>query len=273
VTPKKKPPLGLVVAVAVILFFLILLVAIVTVGRPPMKAEGGEPLPSTAMPASASVPPPASATPTPLAAATAAPSPVPAAGTAAPSAVKPRAQWNVEGGTLLLMPMGEETVQQLGAPSCLGLETDYSITGYYDMVFRDVQGTMKVIQSLGSIEIIQRDLKPLKLDSYAFKDFKAYAFIPRYTDCHYRELYLYGVKDGEAFALPFDRGNDRTTVYFDLLPVDKPVIKQEQLVMMGGFAAGADAYDRYTFSPDLNKRLMTLVNREKVQMGEYTPPS
>ncbi|UUZ83823.1 hypothetical protein LJK88_08580 [Paenibacillus sp. P26] len=177
---------------------------------------------------------------------------------------KPRAVGASEQGELVLAPRLEERLQRLGAPSCLGKEYDYRITGAYDVLFKRADGTEQIVRSFDELTLIRPDTEPISMDKLTFGSYEAFAFMPAYADCHGLEFYLFGVRDGEAFPFAFRLdGTDRDT--FETSPGRKPQVVGGKLVVESGMAAGMNTPLRYTFQPDWNARTMELIRKEEVR--------
>jgi len=182
-----------------------------------------------------------------------------------------RASAKTPAGELLILADSDAAAQRLGAPSCYGLETDFQIQGALNAVLRDAQGKETIIKQLGLIEIIQPSVDPLTLQHLTIGRTDVYAFVPRYTDCHGRETYFFGVRDGNAFPLPLTLSDGISRDALEILPVDKPKVENGQLVFMGGFGAGMDAYIRYSFKLNESKMRFELTKKESVALNEYKP--
>ncbi|MCD9025343.1 hypothetical protein [Cohnella silvisoli] len=158
-----------------------------------------------------------------------------------------------------------EKIQPLGAPSCLGLDTDLTITGDYELFFKATAGGESLIQNYEALEIIQKENKAIMMQKFDFPKVELYLFIPRYTDCHGLEFYAYGIdkKTGEASAFTFQEG-DNAIPYWTTSPMVLPTQLDDQLVVEGGRFAGTDGATRYRFQPDLNKHQMMLEGKEQI---------
>jgi hypothetical protein len=179
------------------------------------------------------------------------------------SNLKPRAVGKMTFGEMSIIPTTEEEIQPLGAASCLGQEKDYSFTDDYKTVFKDTQGK-EYILSQGEIKnIISPTEDIISMKKLEFKEFESVYFTPHYTDCHAITFYLYGVTAKEAFQFSFQT-DQNTTNQFSMAPGSNLQIKNDQLVIEGGRAAGDDYGTRYFFRPDLSKKTMILVKTEKI---------
>ncbi|NGQ93727.1 hypothetical protein G3578_00905 [Brevibacillus sp. SYP-B805] len=177
---------------------------------------------------------------------------------------KARAVGQSAAGELLLIPRSRERIQQLGAPSCLGLATDYVITGDYAMVFRTPDGGGAIIQELHGLEIYTRSLQPLKLESVNVPPFHGFLFFPRHTDCHALEFYAYGIRNGKAVPFSFQVGSS-ILPYFETLPTERPQVRDGQLVVVGGRGAGVDRSTVYYFAPDVENGLFRLTKTAQMK--------
>ncbi|WP_422661311.1 hypothetical protein ACK8P5_12835 [Paenibacillus sp. EC2-1] len=177
----------------------------------------------------------------------------------------PRAVGNSKNGKLEIVPNSEEKIQTLGAPSCYGLEEDYSITGNYDVVFKTRTHELK-IHELNNIEVIQPKNEMIEIENLILGDTELYYFMPRYTDCHGLEFYLYGVDGDSAYPITFML-NHRTLDKFHVYPIEKPRVINNRLVFRGGHGAGMDTVSKYYFRFDQKKHQMILEKELQVKPG------
>ncbi|TJY41067.1 hypothetical protein E5161_15290 [Cohnella pontilimi] len=170
-------------------------------------------------------------------------------------------------GTFELRPVAgtSEKIQPLGAPSCLGLETDVNIAGDYELFFRDKNGALQSVYSLNGLEFIQHNEEPVAMRKFDFPDVELFLLIPRYTDCHGLEVYAFGVdkQSGKPSVFPFKTRDQHATVW-TTSPVNLPVLENGSLIIEGGRGAGTDGAVRYTFKPDLGKRVLMLESQEQI---------
>ncbi|WP_123041583.1 hypothetical protein [Cohnella candidum] len=158
-----------------------------------------------------------------------------------------------------------EKIQTLGAPSCLGQETDYYVTGSYGVYFKSASGQESRIGSLPNLEIIQKENQAFAMTKLDFPDGELFLLIPRYTDCHGLEFHVYGVdkKTGEASAFTFEEAG-RTVEEWTTSPVNLPTVDGSELVVEGGRAAGQDGTTRLHFEPDWTQHKLVLTKIEKI---------
>ena len=89
----------------------------------------------------------------------------------------PRAVGKAVSGEILIIPTEADSIEQLGAPSCLGTETDYSFKGNYKIVFKDLKGHTADISYYNG-QIIAKDKSPISLGKLRFKDIEIFYFKP-----------------------------------------------------------------------------------------------
>lgn len=70
--------------------------------------------------------------------------------------ITPRAIGRANSGQILIIPEDSEKIEQLGAPSCLGEETDYSFKGKYKILFKDTENNVTQISDYDG-QIIAKD--------------------------------------------------------------------------------------------------------------------
>ncbi|MFB9278840.1 hypothetical protein [Cohnella cellulosilytica] len=170
-------------------------------------------------------------------------------------------------GQFQLRPVksGDESVQTLGAPSCLGQETDVHFFGDYELFFHRPSGEEAVVQSFEQLEMIWKGKETLEFRQLDFADMELFLFLPRYTDCHALEFYAYGVDKatGEASNYTF-RDGENDLPYWTTSPQELPKVKDGKLVVEGGRWAGQDGAMRYTFEPVPDKHQLRLVDEERI---------
>ncbi|WP_276354559.1 hypothetical protein [Cohnella caldifontis] len=169
-------------------------------------------------------------------------------------------------GRLELRPeSGVERILPLGAPSCIGLETDLSVTGDYGVYFVPAAGKEQRMDVWTGLEIISKENAALEMRKFDFPDAELFLLIPRYADCHGLEFRAYGVEkdSGQASAYTF-RFGDRDVVEWTTSPVVAPASEKGELVVEGGRAAGQDGAERYRFKPDPDRHRLVLASQEHI---------
>ncbi|WP_256761648.1 hypothetical protein [Cohnella sp. WQ 127256] len=170
-------------------------------------------------------------------------------------------------GILQLRPLkdGNETIEPLGAPSCLGQETDIQFTGDYELYFNDNSGNETLIQEFKQLEMIQPASTFIPLMKLNLTEIELYLLIPRYTDCHALEFYAYGInkESGEVSSLTF-LNDEVISPYWTTSPVNLPQVIDGKLVVEGGRGAGMDGATRYVYVPDLAKNQLVLESKEQI---------
>ncbi|QJD86971.1 hypothetical protein [Cohnella herbarum] len=160
---------------------------------------------------------------------------------------------------------GDENIQALGAPSCIGQETDLQFAGDYELYFLNRSGDEKLVQQFNRLEMIQRENGAIEFMKLDFPNAEIFLFIPRYTDCHGLEFYAYGVdkESGEASNFTFLNG-ESTLPNAITSPVNLPIVSDGKLVVEGGRAAGQDGATRYSYVPDFSKHQLVLESEEQI---------
>ncbi|MBO9608344.1 MAG: hypothetical protein J7639_20460 [Paenibacillaceae bacterium] len=175
-------------------------------------------------------------------------------------------------GRLLVKPVDEARAAKLGAPSCYGLEDDWSWRGTYEAVWEPAGGGQPsvVLTFPADFEIVQPQRDPVAMKRLALGGSVVYVYVPRYTDCHGLETYLFGVsaEDGRAFPIPFEMEPGRVLTAIGQLPRDHVRVVGEELVVTGGYGAGQDFIDVYHFRYDAGRRMMALQRTEKVKPND-----
>jgi hypothetical protein len=178
-----------------------------------------------------------------------------------------RANASTSFGVFQLRPNkdGDEKIQTLGAPSCLGQESDIQFTGDYELYFHNKSGEETLVQEFKQLVMIQREKNAIKLIKLDFPKIELYLFIPRYTDCHGLEFYAYGIdkETGEVSNFTF-QDDDVTYPNWTTSPVNLPQANKGKLVVEGGKGAGQDGATRYMYVPDLAKHQLVLESKEQI---------
>lgn len=174
-------------------------------------------------------------------------------------------------GKLLVVAQGEESRTTLGAPSCLGGETDIQYRGNYNVVYED--GTEQTdIAVLRNLTFIQPDDGIVEMTKLPFPDADVFLLVPAYADCHGLTLYALAVThDGSGAALLDFRTSDGTTdstSYYR--PGAMPSIKDGLLVLPGSEGPGGETptgpQDR-KFMLDLSAKAFIQVQSDGAETG------
>lgn len=173
-------------------------------------------------------------------------------------------------GTLLVKPASKASVISLGTPSCYGLETDLSWQGDYEVVWESqTDGTSSTVMTFpNDFEIVEPDDEPVEMQKYTFGDTEVFTYMPRYTDCHALETYLFGVKAGKAFPILFEMKPEQTWTHIGQLPHRPLQVTNGELIVTGGYGAGAEFIDVYHFRYDSKKHAMILKKTDQVKPSD-----
>ncbi|TYP74477.1 hypothetical protein [Paenibacillus methanolicus] len=168
-------------------------------------------------------------------------------------------------GRLLIKPGTRANVHALGAPSCYGLETDLSWTGDYEAWWEPASGASsgKLFAFPIDFEIIQPSDEPIQLQRLTVGTADLFVFVPRYTDCHARETYLFGVEDGQAFPITFDMKTGLPLSRISQHPLHPLRAERDELVVYGGQGAGQDSIAVYHFRYNAGNHSMVLEREEQ----------
>ncbi|SEB86109.1 hypothetical protein SAMN05443246_2158 [Paenibacillus sp. GP183] len=174
-------------------------------------------------------------------------------------------------GRLLVKPASKASVASLGAPSCYGLETDLNWSGEYEVVWESKsQGTpIKVMTFPADFEIVQQNDSPIIMQQFSLGDTDIFTYVPRYTDCHGLETYLFGVNKGKAFSISFEMKPEQIWKNISQLPHRPFKVANGELILTGGYGAGQDFIDVYHFHYDPKKRSMILQSTDQVKPNDF----
>jgi hypothetical protein len=160
---------------------------------------------------------------------------------------------------------GDEKIQPLGTPSCLGQETDLQFAGDYEIYFHNRSGEETLVQQFKQLDMIQRENNTIEFMKLDFPNLEMYLFLPRYADCHGLEFYAYGIdkETGEVTNFSFLNG-EVTYPNWITSPVNMPQSVEGKLVVEGGRGAGQDGATRYVYVPELAKQQLVLESKEQI---------
>ncbi|MDR6549153.1 hypothetical protein [Paenibacillus qinlingensis] len=181
-----------------------------------------------------------------------------------------RAVGTVQDGHLLVKPDSQANKAPLGAPSCLGLETFFRWSGDYEVVWEPASGgaSSKVFSFPVDFDIVQPSETPILLQQFTLEKTTIFAYVPRYTDCHGLETYLFGIEEGKAFPIPFVMKPDQILAEISQLPQHPFQVSNGELILTGGYGAGQDFIPVYHFNYDRNKHAMILNKTEQVKPND-----
>ncbi|MFD2334216.1 hypothetical protein ACFSR7_33615 [Cohnella sp. GCM10020058] len=171
------------------------------------------------------------------------------------SAVVVRAEGVSKSGRLLVVPVGEEMQEHLGASSCIGTETDTRFEGDYRVVYVGADGSERIVAELPALTFVQPSAKKFQMMKLTFAEATVFVLAPQYTDCRAISFYAYAVDEsGQAFPLTF-RTEDGTIADSSYYPPDRiPSVRGGQLVLPSSEGPGGETaagpQDR-TFTLDL----------------------
>jgi hypothetical protein len=173
-------------------------------------------------------------------------------------------------GRLLIQPAGNAIVEPLGAPSCYGLETDLKWSGDYKAVWEsETAETISEVMAFPSdFEMIQPNDVSVEMQKFNMGDTDIYAFVPRYTDCHALETYLFGVAEGKAFQITFEMESGEIWPNIGQQPRRRYQVTKDELIVTGGYGAGQDTIDEYHFHYDSVKHSMILQKTTHLKLDE-----
>lgn len=168
----------------------------------------------------------------------------------------PRAIGKSDNGEILVIPTEVEAVEQLGAPSSLGEETDYSFKGAYKVVFKDLKGSVTDIAGYNG-QIIGKDQSPIKIEKLYFKEIEIFYFKPIPNLVRPDALYLFGVdKSGKAFQLSFEY-HGRAIETTAASPGSVPEVRDNRLVI-SSWEPDKGSYKQF-FELDLQKKSLRAI--------------
>ncbi|SFJ86253.1 hypothetical protein SAMN02799624_06332 [Paenibacillus sp. UNC496MF] len=182
-----------------------------------------------------------------------------------------RALFGLQGGLLTVQPAsgGSASVAPLGAPGCIGQASDLRWHGAFEARWTPHKGETSTIFAFpADFEIVQptdetAEMEPIKLGGTELA-----VYSPRYTDCHALETYFFGVRDGRAFPVSIRMDDVRALASIGRLPGQKPIAESDELVIIGGFAAGMETVPVYAFRYEPEARTLTLTRTEQRKLTE-----
>jgi hypothetical protein len=169
-------------------------------------------------------------------------------------------------GRLLVKPANKASVAPLGAPSCYGVETDLRWSGDYEVVWESKsEGTsIKIMTFPIDFEIVQHNDSPVIMQRFSYEDTDIFAYVPRYTDCHGMENYLFGVSNGKAFPISLEIKPGENWTAISQLPYHPFKVTNGEFIVTGSYGAGQDFINIYHFRYDPKKKSMILKSTDQV---------
>lgn len=173
-------------------------------------------------------------------------------------------------GRLLVIPESRASVAPLGAPSCYGLETDLSWLGDYEAVWESKSdGTLSKVMTFPlDFGIVQQSDAPIEMQMITLGETKVFAYVPRYTDCHALETYLFGVSEGKAFPITFEMKSAQNWTNIGQLPHRPFEVTDGEIILTGGYGAGQEFINVYHFRYDSKKRSIILQSTDQVKPND-----
>ncbi|KRE91143.1 hypothetical protein ASG89_34450 [Paenibacillus sp. Soil766] len=173
-------------------------------------------------------------------------------------------------GRLLVKPVSKAGVAPLGAPSCFGVETDLRWSGDYEVVWESKsEGNATPIRTFPiDLEIVQQNDSPVIMQPFTLEDTNIFAYVPRYTDCHGLETYLFGVSKGKAFPISLEMKPEVNWTSINQLPRHPFKVAGGEFIVTGGYGAGQDLINVYHFRYDPNKKSMILKSTNQVKPSD-----
>lgn len=174
-----------------------------------------------------------------------------------------RAQGATAEGMFSVTAAEKEEITELGAPSCLGLETDLSFKGDYKVRYA-ANGVSDEVAVLENLTFVQPTSAAVQMIRLPFQEADVFLLAPQYKDCHGIQIYAFAVEheSGKAVQLQFEEEFSRTdTSYYR--PGTTPMVKENQLVLEstegpGGEGSSEDMVERM-YRLDLKQNAMVLV--------------
>jgi hypothetical protein len=166
-------------------------------------------------------------------------------------------------GRIRIVSIGKETVETLGAPSCLGNEVDYRIQGSYKVVLQKTNEKDKFIASLNETTIISPSMNPITMEKLQLGQVELFTFYPQYQDCHGIQMYLFGVDNQTGDAYPYSFLIDgKAYNSYSVKPGTTPVTDKDQLIIKVSTGPGGEVPENeYVFKADLKNHRMELVSK------------
>ncbi|MDQ0888118.1 hypothetical protein QFZ81_003206 [Paenibacillus sp. V4I9] len=171
-------------------------------------------------------------------------------------------------GRLLVKPANKASVAPLGAPSCYGVETDLRWSGDYDMVWESGENLTQIMTFPIDFEIVQQKDSPVIMQSFTFEDTDIFTYVPRYTDCHGLETYLFGVCNGKAFPISLEIKPGVNWMAISQMPHRLLKVANGEFIVTGGYAAGQDFINVYHFRYDPKKKSMILKSTDQMMPND-----
>lgn len=173
-------------------------------------------------------------------------------------------------GRLLVKPTNKASVAPLGAPSCYGVQTDLHWSGDYEVVWESKsEGIATQISTFPiDFEIVQQNDSPVIMQPFTLEDMDIFAYVPRYTDCHGLETYLFGFSNGKAFPISLEIKPGVNWASISQLPNHPFKVANGEFIVTGGYGPGQDFINVYHFRYDPKKKSMILKSTNQVKPND-----
>jgi ribosomal protein L25 (general stress protein Ctc) len=177
----------------------------------------------------------------------------------------PRAIGVSRHGELRIVPITEEQMEKVEAPSCMGKEGDYWFRSDYNVEFDNQSGQTTILEEHAFSQILSSSTGQIQLNHLQLGDIEFFYLVPEQNYCHGEEVFFYGVDaGGKAFCYQFDPKGAT------LLPGVAPFVKEGKLYIPTEANAGAEqgyqdirSYN-YIYSPDNSMHTIKLEKKELI---------
>ncbi|WP_168119020.1 hypothetical protein [Paenibacillus sp. HB172176] len=181
-----------------------------------------------------------------------------------------RAIGEATGGKFIIKPVGQVSEAELGAPSCLGRETDIMWSGTFQVIWepKGNEADRSILTFPDDFTIVQPDNYPTNMKRITLGDIEILIYSPHYTDCHALETYFFGTTGNQAFPISITFEDGQVQDKIGRSPIHEIQSIGDELVIQGGYSAGDDAVERYHFRYDSRMKTLILENIDNVNPNQ-----
>lgn len=180
-------------------------------------------------------------------------------------------------GEIIIKSRDTEQIEQLiGELPRLGLQTDYTIKGSYEVIFRDRNNEEKIITTFKDLQCVQPINRTIKIKKIKLKDLELFYFTPMYRNTsdniRFNQVYFFGVTaEGKSFQFKFNNENNKDIVDSAIISRESEVkvVKNQLKLIQNGYSEERQRLDiyTYTYNPNIKNKTMEFVNKKYLRRG------
>ena len=172
-----------------------------------------------------------------------------------------RAEGISESGKLQIVALDEESQDMLGAPSCMGIESDLQMKSNYQVIFIYENGKRTKVAELPDLTFIQPNTETQQLATLELAEVELFLLVPQYKDCHALTFYTYALDRSSLSVFPVSYQLTDGTIADTMAypPGQAPRVVDNQFILPSSEGPGgeqADGPKNLVFRMDLTTYMM-----------------